>query len=148
MSAAIACAGCVTSPGVPERPPVAVATSDEIALYLDTMDALATADRDRQIDVFDEVERAYLTAPTTTNTLRYAAALVTAGHPDTDPERAHAVLVELLAGPGVLTPSERKLASILRQQAAAVIALETENRRLTATVDEQAQAQLSSARRT
>jgi hypothetical protein len=141
--------GCALTPGT-SAPADVVDTSpvDELTPYLDTMDALATGDTDHQIDVFGEVERAFLAAPTTSNSLRYAAALVTTGHPDSAPQKGYELLSGLLATPGTLTPNERKLASILLAHADALVEMQAENRRLAATVDEQAQAQLSSARRT
>jgi len=149
LGALLTTAGCMTRPSTtPAQPPVASTITDDIATYLDTMDALSTGDTDHQIDVFDEVERTYLAAPTTASTLRYAAALITVGHPGAAPQRGRELLADLISRPGTLTPNERKLGSILLAQADALVALETENRRLVATVDEQAQAQLSSARRT
>jgi hypothetical protein len=128
--------------------PTANSTTSDLQPYLNTMNALSSGDANRQIDTFDSVERAFLATPTTSNRLRYAAALIMTGHPGSDPAHGRRLVAELLAAPGSLTASERKLASILRAHADALVALTTENRRLAATVDEQSQAQLSSARRT
>jgi YfhG lipoprotein len=147
LLAAIALAGCSVAPPAPYPVPVAPAPTDELALYLDTLDSLVTGDRARQIDVFDEAERKYIATPTTASTLRYAVALVTAGHPGTDAQRGRNILVELLSTPDNLTPPERKLASIMLNHATVQLELKEEIRRLVATVDDRSRAQVSSERR-
>jgi len=146
--AAAMVAGCAVPPTKPPYPTaVTPAPADELAPYLDTLDSLVTGDRTRQVDVFDSLERTYMATPTTASTLRYAVALVTAGHPGTDAQRGRDILVELLSTPDNLTPPERKLASIMLNHANTQLELKEEIRRLVATVDARSRAQVSSERR-
>jgi hypothetical protein len=115
--------------------------------YLSTMERLATGDPAQQTDVFYDVEHGYTNAPTTSNTLRYALALTTPGHPATDVVKGKKLLEQLLATPERLDASERMLAEVLLKHADAKLQLQAENRRLLATVDERTKAQANSERR-
>jgi hypothetical protein len=111
------------------------------------MERLATGDPAQQTDVFYDVEHGYTNAPTTSNTLRYALALTTPGHPATDVVKGKKLLEQLLATPERLDASERMLAEVLLKHADAKLQLQAENRRLLATVDERTKAQANSERR-
>ena len=73
--------------------------------------------------------------------MRYGAALVTAGHPAANLVEGKKILERLLANPERLTPAEKNLASFLVKDADARIQLQSEVRRLAATVDERTRGQ-------
>lgn len=128
--------------------PAATHTSaSSVRVYLDTMEALASPDPARQADVFYEVEREYTRAPTTSSTLRYAIARVTAGHPASSPSEGKRLLETLLATPERMTPEERTLAAVLLHETNARIKLEAENSRLLATLDDRSRSQANSDKR-
>ena len=133
----------------PVQPAVTQAPSDDGGLkaYLETMNGLGSTDPAHQADVFYEVERDYTRAPTTANTLRYAVALVTAGHPAAKPTEGKKMLETLLATPERMVPSERILAEVLLHEANARLKLEAENRRLLATLDDRGKSQANSDKR-
>lgn len=124
-----------------------VITNETLTAYLDTMNGLASPDPARQADVFYEVEREYTRAPTTASTLRYAAALVTPGHPASKPAEGKKLLETLMATPERMTPAERSLTSVLIHETNARLQLEAENRRLLATLDDRGRSQANSDRR-
>ncbi len=115
--------------------------------YLDIMNGLSTPDPARQADLFYEVEREYTRAPTTASTLRYAVALVTTGHPASSPSEGKRLLETLLATPERLTQDERTLASVLLHETDVRLKLESENRRLLATLDDRSRSQANSDKR-
>jgi hypothetical protein len=130
--------------------PVAQATpssSTPLDSYVDMLSALSGADRVRQTDVFFDVERAYTQAPTTLNQLRYALALAVPGHPSNDPIKAKKLLEQSLATPERLTSNERALCALMLNIADQWLKLQTENRRLAATVDDKSRSQSNSDRR-
>jgi DNA repair exonuclease SbcCD ATPase subunit len=105
------------------------------------MNRLANGNPAQQADIFYEVERDYTSAPTTASTLRYGAALVTAGHPAANLVEGKKLLERLLANAERLTPAEKSLAAFLVKDADARLQLQAEVRRLAATVDERARGQ-------
>lgn len=111
------------------------------------MKTLAISDPAKQSDVFYEVEKSYTQAPTTMNTLRYALALVTPDHPAFNPAEGKKLLEQLLARPELLSAGEFSLASAMLNSVDAWLKMQTENRRLTATVDERTRTQANSERR-
>jgi len=115
--------------------------------YLEIMNGLSTSDPARQADLFYEVEREYTRAPTTASTLRYAVALVTAGHPASSPSEGKRLLETLLATPERLTQDERTLAAVLLHETDVRLKLEAENRRLLATLDDRSRTQANSDKR-
>jgi hypothetical protein len=115
--------------------------------YLETMDGLASPDPARQADVFYEVEREFTRAPTTANTLRYAVARVTPGHPASSPQEGKRLLETLLATPERMTLEERSFAAVLLHETNARLKLEAENRRLLATLDDRSRSQANSDKR-
>src|SRR5690606_1195879 len=101
----------------------------------------------QQSDLYYEIERDYTKAPTTSNSLRFALALLTPGHKNANAAQGKSVLESLLATPERLIPLERSLATMMLQDASARVALEAENRRLAATLDDAGRAQANSDRR-
>lgn len=116
--------------------PVVLATSEnslngaDVALYLQTMQALIADDPVVQADAFRSAAVAAETDPTTTNRLNYALALATPGHPSSDPEAAQKLLSELLAGGSSLLPEERILALHHLKQVEQRLILDAEAREL------------------
>ncbi|HEY5810639.1 MAG TPA: hypothetical protein VIT67_21900 [Povalibacter sp.] len=132
----------------PQAPATVTATTeDSLKIYLETMNGLASLDPARQADVFYEVEREYTRAPTTSNTLRYAVALVTPDHPASKPPEGKKLLETLMATPERMTPAERSLAAVLIHNTNARLRLEAENRRLAATLDDRGRSQANSDKR-
>jgi hypothetical protein len=127
----------------PQEKPVIVSAAIEDAprTYLETMNGLAISDPARQADIFYEVERDYTRTPTTTNTLRYAAALVTPGHPAANLPEGKKLLEALLASPERMSASERTLASVLLSATNEYLQLLVENRRLLETLDSRTRTQ-------
>lgn len=133
----------------PPEKPIIVATSidDGPRTYLETMNGLAISDPARQADIFYEVERDFTRAPTTTNTLRYAAALVTPGHPAAKLAEGKKLLETLLATPERMSAAERTLASVLLHETNENLKLTAENRRLLETLDYRGRTQANSEKR-
>lgn len=133
---------------LPEKPIVVATSIDEgPRTYLETMNGLAVSDPARQADIFYEVEREYARAPTTTNTLRYAAALVTPAHPAAKLAEGKRLLEALLASPERMSAAERTLASVLLHETNEYLKLLAENRRLLETLDDRGRAQANSEKR-
>lgn len=138
---------CGAAPAKIQNKPQSVTGEGGIPLYLETLHRLATGDPAQQADVFYEVERAYTSAPTTANTLRYASALVAPGHPASNLAEGKKLLEQLLATPERLVQAERQLAAYLVKDADSRLQLQADLRRLTATVDERGRTQLVSDKR-
>ncbi|MET0533867.1 MAG: hypothetical protein ABW171_06550, partial [Steroidobacter sp.] len=139
-------AQAIHSPNAPTPQPPS-SSSGVAPGYLDIMNNLSTPDPARQADLFYEVEREYTRAPTTASTLRYAVALVTPGHPASSPNEGKRLLETLLATPERLTQDERTLASVLLHETNVRLKLESENRRLLATIDDRSRTQANSDKR-
>ncbi len=130
-----------------EIAPRILVSNDGVISYLDLMSKLASGDPAQQADIFFAVERDYTSAPTTANSLRYAVALLTPGHPSADLQKGKLALQTLLASPERMSPSERTLAAVLTNEAETRLRLEADNSRLVATLDGRARAQANSDRR-
>ena len=139
-TALLALAGCELLGLRETAEPAALPQVSSVDGYLEVMNLLVWRDPARQSDMFHEVEQAYAQAPTTTNTLRYALALVTPDHPAFNPIEGKEMLEQLLANPEHLSAGERSLANIMLSTAGAWSKMQDENRRLSATVDEHARA--------
>jgi hypothetical protein len=140
---------CKTPPeDKPEAPTHVLVQDNAVMVYLDMMEHLGSGDPAQQADIFYAVERDYTSAPTTANSLRYGAALVTSGHPATDLQKGRLVLQTLLATPERMSPAERTLAQILLNEVEARLRLAADNSRLVATVDGRQRSQANSDRRT
>jgi uncharacterized protein len=138
---AVLAAGCEIMPSQEPQAPAVVMDDNPVRIYLETMSALSGTDAAQQADVFYAVEREYTRAPTTASTLRYAVALVTAGHPAANAAEGKRLLETLLATPERMTPDERTLTKILLHETNERLKLEAENRRLLATLDDRGKSQ-------
>ncbi len=95
--------------------------------YLDTLERLEQGSQSAQAELVEEVGRAAVSDPTTSNLLRYAIVLAAPGHVGSDPETARVKLGELLAVKERMLPSESALASLMYRDVNARLALEREN---------------------
>jgi hypothetical protein len=116
-------------------------TAAGLAGYLEIMRDLVEGDQVTQAEVFQDAAQAVEWTPTTTNRLRYALALATAGHPSSDPQAAQSLLNELLASTDTLLPEERILATIHLNEVDQRLVLDNEARRLKQDVDTSLQRQ-------
>lgn len=122
-------------------------SAENLDIYLDALNGLTSDDPAHQADVFYAIEREFTRAPTTSNTLRYALALIMPGHPSTNVTEGKKVLETLLATPERMTLTERALGAIFLRDATTRLRLESDNRRLLATLDERSKGQANSDRR-
>lgn len=133
-------------PAKPTPAPVIVQSST-LDGYVEMLAVLSGTDLARQSDVFYEIEKNQIQAPTTLNILRYAMALALPGHPNSDPLRGKRLLEQSLANPERLSASERALVVTMLNIADQWLKIQTEIRRLTATVDDRTRAQSNFERR-
>ncbi len=123
-----ACSG-LQAPHTPPAPPaaavVAPATAN-LAPYLDTLAAMAPGDAARQQAALADALAAAQQSPSAAHTLRYALAVGSAGHPDSNPVEAKRLITELLAGPNDLQPAEHELATAYLREFDARVALYAE----------------------
>src|SRR5690606_26826822 len=95
-----------------EPVPATVAADEEPGPYVREMYEIANGDPARQAEIFADAAAAAELTPDTMSRLRFALVLAMPGHPGSDPQRAQAMLRELLARPELLTPLEKSLATI------------------------------------
>jgi hypothetical protein len=101
-----------------------------IGTHLEMMARLTQATPAEQAEIVRSARDAAELAPTTSNRLSYALALVTPGHGLSDPATARQLLTELLARPEALLPAERALAWVCLRDAEQRLILQAENSRL------------------
>ena len=109
-----------------------LAADEQPGPYLRDMYEIASGDPARQADIYADAAAAAELTPDTMSRLRFALVLATPGHAGSDPERAQALLRELLAEPELLTPMERSLAVIHLREVEERLILGSEARRLRA----------------
>lgn len=100
--------------------------------YVQEMYDVASSDPATQAEIYADASAAAELTPDTMSRLRFALVLATPGHPGSDPERAQAMLRELLAEAELLTPMERSLAVIHLRDVEERLVLGNETRRLRA----------------
>jgi hypothetical protein len=111
----------------PAPPPkVEVPASPSLVPYLDTLANMAPGDAARQKAELASTLTAARQDPSASNTLRYALALGSAGHPDSNPVEAKRLITELLAGQDNLTRPEREFATAYLREFDARVALYAE----------------------
>lgn len=115
-----------------EPVPATVAADEEPGPYVREMYEIANGDPARQAEIFADAAAAAELTPDTMSRLRFALVLAMPGHPGSDPQRAQAMLRELLAQPELLTPLEKSLATIHLQLVEEQLVLGNETRRLRA----------------
>jgi hypothetical protein len=107
-------------------PKVEAPASASLVPYLDTLAKMAPGDAARQESELAATLAAARQDPSASNTLRYALALGSAGHPDSNPVEAKRLITELLAGQDNLTLPEREFATAYLREFDARVALYAE----------------------
>jgi hypothetical protein len=110
----------------PPAPKVEAPASASLVPYLDTLAKMAPGDAARQEAELAATLAAARQDPSASNTLRYALALGSAGHPDSNPVEAKRLITELLAGQDKLTLPEREFATAYLREFDARVALYAE----------------------
>jgi hypothetical protein len=110
----------------PPAPQVEAPASASLAPFLDTLAKMAPGDAARQETELATALAAARQDPSASNTLRYALALGSAGHPDSNPVEAKRLITELLAGEDKLTPPEHEFATAYLREFDARVALYAE----------------------
>jgi DNA repair exonuclease SbcCD ATPase subunit len=124
-------AGCAALEGGSTRADAAAAAPpapppEVLAPYLDTLGKMAPGDPARQQAELSATLAAAEQNRTAANTLRYALALGSAGHANSNPVEARRLISELLAGANTLDPAEAAFASAYRREFDARVALYAE----------------------
>jgi len=125
-----------TEPAAPSEP-AATPEAQIVFGYLETLDKLHRASPAEQAEIAEAARRAAALESTTSNRLRHALILGLPGHVASDAAAARSELGDLLARPERLLPAEAALASVMYQDLNARLALESENRRLSESVERQ-----------
>jgi hypothetical protein len=102
----------------------------EADAYLTELYDLVAGDPARQAEIFADAESRAILTPAPNTELRYALVLATAGHPESNPEKAQSMLREVLAQPELLTSAEISLATIHLNNVERLIVVNAEARRL------------------
>ena len=133
----------------PNTTPTIVTTATPVANnpYITLLANLSSNDLAKQSDVFYEVERNQLQAPTTLNQLRYALALGIPGHPNSDASTTKKLLEQLLANPERLSSEERSLTIVVLNLCDETLKQQAEGRRLAATLDDKTKTESNLERR-
>jgi len=107
----MACSTTGDAPTGTAAPPPAIPKPCVLEPYLQTLSDLAPGDTTRQSAALATALAAVQATPAPSNTLRYALALGSAGHPGSNPVEARNLLSELLAGSPPLSTEELELAN-------------------------------------
>ena len=123
-----ACAGMTRGDGSGRATAAAapVPTPPALAPYVESLGRMAPGDPARQAAELDATLAAARQDPTSSNTLRYALALGSAGHAASNPVEARRLVTELLAGPNTLQEFERTFAAAYLREFDARVALYAE----------------------
>jgi len=133
--AALLAAGCEILSPAPERTALPTTQRPDpsleiIAEHLEMMSRLTQATPSLQAEIVQEARDAAELTPTTSNRLRYALALATPGHGQSNAALARQLFTELLAAPEALLPAERALAWVCLRDVEQRLILQAENQRL------------------
>ncbi len=112
--------------------------------YLDDLYKLTTGDSATQAEIFADAESGFRLTPGLQTNLRFALVLATAGHPETNPERAQTILQELLTQTPLMTPAEVSLTTINLKSVEQQIALTSEARHVRASNSQAARTESAS----
>lgn len=139
LAAAAMLGGCAGMAGHPTPrkaaapPPVdpAVTAAVRLTTRLEDVQRLLEAAPPEQAHILATAKQAYDSAPTApTGELQYALMLAAPGQPGFDPAHAQQLLLNVMASPLALMPSERALAALLLEDVKQQLALIAENQRL------------------
>lgn len=133
---------CMTAPRVGPAPAEVAAApatpgSATLARYVDTLAKMAPGDTERQLTELAAARAAAQQTRGSSDVLRYALAIGSAGHPNSNPVEARRLIVDLLAGPNDLAATEVDFASALLREFDARVALYAELARLREDVERQ-----------
>ena len=103
---------------------------ESITATMKLMEMLPEGDPAGQAELFESAKNAAAQSPTTGNKLKYALALATPGHANSDSVAAQRQLSELLATPETLLPVERLLAIVVLKDVDQRLVLQAENKQL------------------
>jgi DNA repair exonuclease SbcCD ATPase subunit len=128
MTLLSACAGLA---GVGDDSPSTAAVTPAppppvLAPYLETLAKMGPGDPARQQSELESTLAAAQQERTSVNTLRYALALGSAGHPSSNPVEARRLITELLASPNTLDPIETAFANAYLREFDSRVALYAE----------------------
>jgi len=146
-TALLACSTTGSTPTGPTAPPPATPQPCVLEPYLQTLSDLAPGDATRQAAALAAALAAAQASATPSNTLRYALALGSAGHPGSNPVEARNLLSELLAGSPPLSAKELELANAYLREFDARVAQYAELARQREETEQKLQAQETSADR-
>ena len=136
LALALGLGGCTPmSAQVEQKPPLVLPdrqdpAQDSTAETLQMMETLPEGDPAGQAEAFAAARNAASLTPTTSNKLKYALALATPGHANSDPVAAQRQLSELLATPETLLPVEHLLAIVALKDVDQRLILQAENKQL------------------
>lgn len=128
-------AACSVLPQTTERAPSPTVERPDpslgvIADHLEMMSKLTQATPSTQAEIVQAARDAVDLTPTTSNRLKYALALATPGHGQSNPALARQILTEILATPEALLPAERALAWVCLRDVEQRLILQAENAKL------------------
>jgi len=112
----------------PEEP--IILGAPETDSYLNEIYELVNGDPYTQVEIFSDAKAAATLTPNPSSQLRYALALATPGHAETDPQQAQSMLRELLSQTELMTRGEIALATIHLKEVEERLVLDAEARRL------------------
>jgi plasmid stability protein len=123
-----ACAGLSGADGAADATSVVSAAPPPpvLAPYLETLGKMAPGDPARQTTELDATLAAAQQTRASADTLRYALALGSAGHPRSNPVEARRLITELLASPNTLDATETAFAAAYLREFDARVALYAE----------------------
>ncbi len=133
--ATVLAAACGVLPQTIERTPAPPVERPDpslgiVADHLEMMSKLTRETPSTQAEIVQAARDATELAPTTSNRLKYALALATPGHGQSNPASARQMLTEILATPEALLPAERALAWVCLRDVEQRLILQAENAKL------------------
>ncbi len=133
--AAVMAAACGVVPQSPESTAAPPTERQDPSLavigdHLEMMSRLTQTTPSAQAEIVQGARDAAELTPTTSNRLRYALALATPGHGQSNAGTARQLFTELLATPEALLPAERALAWVCLRDVEQRLILQAENQKL------------------
>ncbi len=128
--------GCLFSPRsiMPTKADIASQELSFIDDHLSLMHDITSGNYQQQLDLFTSVVNQREVDASAHNRLREALALITTGHPNSDPGRGYSELKTLMEQSTKLTALERRLATVILNETENVMILEARNSELSAAI--------------
>lgn len=104
--------------------------------HLSLMRNITSGNYQQQVELFADIVSERELEASARNRLREALALLTSGHPNSDPGRGYSELKGLLEEPHGLTKLEQSLASVVLNESENVMILEARNAELSAAISD------------